>query len=156
MTRWASGVGAHVVVAHVVVAAALAVSVGCSGGDREDNEARLLLDRSQRLEHPDLGERSRRVEELAAMPLSAPDLVAIRDACVSMHSALITAERSTAEAHAALAALERLPAVEQEAPGAGRAVGAALERSKLAVQTVRDSRTACQDGIAGLRVRFGR
>ena len=80
----------------VVLVAPLAIA--CSG-DRGENEARLFLDRVELvvLETP-VAERERMLGALESLPLENEDVIAVREACVDGHRALIEAEVAQREA----------------------------------------------------------
>lgn len=130
------------------------VVLGC--GDREDNEARLLLDRAARV-HIDAPteERRRHLEALEAVALSTEALDALRDTCVEGHSALIEAEEAQAGARRQLDELAGDDPDAQLPPEQAREIAQAIERSGAAIERARDKLSECRDGIADLEREHG-
>jgi len=125
---------------------------GCSG-DRERNDAVLLVDRLDQLDTPSDQDRSERIEALSHLPIATPEVAAIRDHCVRLHRALLTAEETSAGVRGALAEASE-GGMHAPAPAAAHALEAALDRSNAALETARDERGPCMDGAAALRTRF--
>lgn len=135
--------------ARILAALALLVSViGCSD-DSEANEARLLLDRLENVQTPDLRQWRRKVDALGAMPLEAERTVDVRDKCHAMHDALLRAEEATEEARRGMDELEA------DEGGDAATVAAALARSEEAIAETRELRGPCEDARAELEARYG-
>jgi len=128
----------------------LSLSAAC-GGDRERNEAVLLIDRLDSLDTPSDDERRQRVEALSQLPIASPEVAAVRDHCVTMHRALLTSEEMAAGLRGALAGHEDgepVPAATR------RALDEALARSNRALAEARAEGPPCEDGASALRTRF--
>jgi len=127
------------------------LALGCS--DPAPNEARLFLDRVGRLEPDEPESRRALVASLRALPLTAPEVIEARDACVQMHEALLRAEDLSADARAALEEAERAG----KAPEAAvrQAIEDALAGSQAAIDQVRDLEPRCHGRIEALRSRYG-
>ncbi len=136
----------------LVVALCAGASAGC-GGDAEENEARLLLDRLEGMDEIDLGSRSERVAALLRMPFGSERVLAVRDLCGGMHDAMATAEVRGADARRLLEAMEGAPPEERGADAAA-AVETALRESTEALDRVRDLRPQCDEKLAELRTRY--
>jgi Flp pilus assembly protein TadD len=126
---------------------------GC-GGDRERNEAVLFLDRLDQLDTPSDQARGERIESLSTLPIATPGVAEVRDHCVRLHRALLTAEETSAGVRGALADSTEDGAHAPSA-AAARALEEALDRSNRALEEARTERSACMDGAAALRTRFG-
>ena len=130
------------------------VALGC--GDREDNEARLFLDRVARV-HIDAptAERRRHLEALEAVSLSTESLAALRDTCVQGHAALIEAEEEQAGARERLDELAGSDPDAQLPPEQAREIAEAIERSGAAIERARGKLSECQQGVADLEREHG-
>jgi len=127
----------------------------CSG--REDNEARIFLDRVTLIHHDaPAADRRRAIDALEQLPLTSEDLVGVRDTCVRGHRALLEAEAEQADAAQALGrltggrddvAIPRSDAAEIEA---------AILRSNDAIEQARLELTRCQDEVADLDRRYSK
>ncbi len=139
----------------LVLVLLLVIAVGC--GDWKRHEARLLLDRMDRIdvnEAPDA--RRPEVEALEQLPLESTEARRVRDLCVKGHEALLSAEQ---EASLARGSLDR------DAPvGSGKTIPAAdarridqaLVRSNDALAHASRLLVKCQDEVASLSSRYGR
>ena len=127
------------------------LALGCA--DPMPNEARLLLDRMDRLDPDDVESRRALVAALRAMPLRSEDVVAARDACVAMHETLLRAEDLSAEARAALTAAEAAGGTLD--PASQRRIESLLAESQASIDRVRGLEAPCQGRIEELRSRFG-
>ena len=123
------------------------------GGEEEANEARLLLDRYATLEHPDLGERHRRVDAFNRLPLRSERVIAVRDACGPLQDALLEAEEQSTVARRLVERLEGSAPGERDPADAER-VEAALGASNEALGRVRALRDPCESALAELRARY--
>jgi len=89
-------------VRRALVLSFLLVGAACEGD--ASTEARMFLDRVERLDMDDpLEERRRLVDNLATLPLVHGDVIAARDVCVDAHRAILEAEDLRLEAVALLA-----------------------------------------------------
>jgi len=129
----------------------LLLAASACGGDRERNEAVLLLDRLDQLDTPNASDRNDRIESLATLPIATPEVAAVRDHCVRMHRALLTADETSAGLRGAL---NDLPQGQEPTGPTKRALDQALELSNRALAQARAEREPCQSGTAALRTRF--
>jgi hypothetical protein len=136
------------------LAALLLLTAAC--GNKEDNEARLFLDRSElvTLDAP-VAERERMIEALEALPLENEEVIEVRQACTEGHRALIEAETAQREA---TVELDRVSGGDENAriPQAEAArIQAIIERSNAAIQESGERLEACEDGKRRLRRSIG-
>jgi hypothetical protein len=130
--------------------AALPLLAACES--RARNEANLLLDRLERIddEGPVPGRRAA-LDAVRRLGLAEEEVVAVRDACVRAHDALLTAEEQQGEARALLERAESGGRVGAEA-------AADIERRILAsaagVERARELFPSCHDGMRGLALRY--
>lgn len=125
-------------------------------GDRDDNEARLFLDRAELvlLEAP-VAERERMIEALEALPLQNEEVIAVRQDCAEGHRALIEAEVAQREATVELDRASggddnaRIPQAE-----ASR-IQAIIDRSNAAIVESGERLEACEAGKRRLRRSIG-
>jgi len=132
-------------------------AAGCGAcDDRDDNQARLFLDRVQRV-HIDapVEEREELVDALAALSLDDEELAGTRDACVAGHRALIEAEREQQRAALALAEVSDGDPNALVEPAKAREIQEAIERSNGGIERARDELSRCQDEVDALDSRYG-
>lgn len=137
-----------------ILVVACLLLLGC--GDREENEARLFLDRVARV-HIDAppAERRRHIEALEAIALRTESLDGLRDTCVEGHTALVEAEEEQA---AARERLESLAGDDPDAridPAQAQEIAGAIERSSAAIERARGKLTECQEGTRALEREHG-
>lgn len=139
-----------------LVAFLLAFALSAPGcGSREENEARLFLDRVATIDDSAPPARRRpQVEALAALPLETDAIRTARDTCVRAHEALLEAEEEQASARG------RLSDVTTRAGGGAavpdderRAIESAIARSNAALGRARDLLPRCQSEVAALETR---
>jgi hypothetical protein len=128
----------------------IVVLAGC--GDRAENEARLFLDRSELLTLEGAVEgREQMIAAVEALPLTNEEVMAVRDACVRGHRALIEAEvaqrEATVELNRASGGREdsKIPAAE-----AAR-IQAMIDRSNTKIRESGEELEACEEGKRNLR-----
>jgi hypothetical protein len=116
-------------------------------------EARLVVQSDQALRDRELSfeEREARLAELRALPLQGEQQVKVRDACVTLHEALMEADRLTKEARARVDAYEGVPESERDARE-GREIAALLGRSHAALRRSEEVRDECIRGIETLKL----
>lgn len=131
----------------------LLVLTSLAGCAESGNEARLFLERYDRLDPVDVGSRSALVDDLRAMPLSSEEVRRARDVCAELHESFLVAERSSGEARAALAEYQLLEATERS-PERAAAIEAAIERSQAAIERADSLKESCLGQVAGLRTRY--
>jgi hypothetical protein len=140
--------------ARIAFVSLLLATAGC--GNKEDNEARLFLDRAElvTLDAP-VAERERMIEALEALPLSNEEVIEVRQACTEGHRALIEAEETQREA---TVELDRVSGGDENAkiprPEAAR-IQAIIDRSNAAIQESGEQLEACEDGKRRLRRSIG-
>jgi hypothetical protein len=140
----------------VSVAAVAAIAFLANRDDRSRNDAMLFLDRYRWLDVDDpLEERRARVDALASIPLSSPEVGEVRDLCVSAHRTLIRAEEHSAAAREALAQATAGGAGEESMPDEVRArIEADLATSDEAIALAREQLPRCLDRARRLELRF--
>lgn len=136
----------------LVLALVLGALFGC---DASENEARLFLERYDRLDPSDVDSRRALVEDLRSMPLAADDVRRTRDLCADLHESFLLAETASAEARVSLEAYQALDASEREPEGAA-AIEGLIERSQAAVERANSLKEACLARVASLRSRYPR
>jgi hypothetical protein len=100
-------------------------------------------------------DRERRLAELRALPLRDPQAARVRDACVTLHEAIIEADGLTREARERVDAYESVPAAEREAKE-GAEIADLIGRSHQALRRSEDARDACLRGVLSLERGEGR
>lgn len=126
--------------------------------DHTGNEARLFLDRVERIDSDDPPERRRpRIEALAALALSSEEVTRARDVCLDAHRALLDAETRQAEARRELdriTANGANPHAPVE-PAVGARIQKAIDDSERAIHRSRDLMPRCQDEVGELNRKYG-
>lgn len=130
---------------------ALAVSaLGCEPDPR--NDANLFLDRVARIDLDDPAEqRTRMVDSLATLPLSATEVMDARDVCVDAHRTILEAETATARARAALAdhpSEDGIPVTERQR------IERDIRESNLAIERSRGMFSNCHRLTRDLELRY--
>ena len=116
------------------------------------NDAVIYLDRVQRLDLDDpVAERRRLVESLASLPLSAPEVVSARDACVEAHQTILEAEGHTASAREAV---ERYPEESDIPIPIRQRIERDITRSNQLIERSRAMFDACHRLTRDLEVRY--
>ena len=132
--------------------------VVCGCGDRTENEARLFLDRIERIDSDDPPERRRpRVDALASLALTSEEVKHARDVCLDAHRSLIDAETRQGEARRELdriTANGANPHAPVE-PAVGARIQKAIGDSERAIARSRDLRPRCQDEVGELDRKYG-
>lgn len=118
-----------------------------------ENEARLFLERYDRLDPVDVASRRALVEDLRAMPLSSEEVKRARDVCADLHESFLVAEAASAEARAALAEYQLLEATARSPEGAAE-IEAAIERSQAAIERADSLKEGCLGRVERLKTRY--
>lgn len=130
------------------------VLAGC--GDREENEARIFLDRVERV-HIDAppAARRRQIEALESISIQTESIAQLRETCVEGHTALVEAEEAQASAQQRLDELAGDDPDARIDPAQAREIADAIERSSDAIERARGKLTDCQQGTADLERKHG-
>ncbi len=121
-------------------------------GNKQDNEARLFLDRAElvTLDAP-VAERERMIDALEALPLTNEEVIEVRQACTEGHRSLIEAEvaqrEATVELDRASGGDENARIPQEEASR----IQTIIDRSNAAIQESGTRLEACEDGKRRLR-----
>jgi len=133
----------------------LVLLLGC--GDREENEARLFLDRIVDVDPEDpVEDRRGKIDAVAALVLRNADLIRVRDTCVSGHRALLTAEDEQGRAAHSLAALSDGDPEAQLPEAEAQRIRAAIQTSNRELARARELLTHCQQDVQALEHRYAK
>jgi hypothetical protein len=142
-------------VAAGVLAASLAVGLGCD--DAAKREGRALLGAVDQYRRADGAARTERAQAVVAVACTDPQVCAAKEACLGAISPTVRALALKDEVSARIAEMEgqRARGVDGSAPADATALATKLDEAERLLKEGHANMEACEKGLVGLRVKYG-